>query len=71
MNDDSRQYLTTHGFISYTLNLSELSYKLWMLLGAAEAKCRHLAGIPLRPEKQQELNQISLRKRIRGYLLGI
>ncbi len=66
MNDDSRQYLMTHGFINYTLNLSEVSYKLWMLLGAAESKCRHLAGIPLRPEKQQELNQISLRKGIRA-----
>ena len=61
-----RLYLTTHKFISYALNLSEVSYKLWMLLGAAESKCKHLSGIPLRPEKQQELNQISLRKGIRA-----
>ncbi len=63
---DNRLYLATHSFISYTLNLREVSYKLWMLLGAAESKCKHLAGIPLRPEKQQELNQISLRKGIRA-----
>ena len=62
----SRKYLDAHGFISYTLNLREVSYKLWMLLGAAESKCKHLAGIPLRPEKQKELNQISLKKGIRA-----
>ena len=66
MSDNSRKYLITHSFISYTLNLREVSYKLWMSLGAAESKCRHLAGIPLRPAKQKELNQISLKKGIRA-----
>ena len=64
--DNKRIYLTTHSFINYSLNLQEVSYKLWMLLGAVEAKCKYLAGIPLRPEKQSELNQISLRKGIRA-----
>ena len=63
---NSRMYLTAHSFIIYTLNLHEVSYKLCMLLGAAESKCKHLAGIPLRPEKQKELNQISLKKGIRA-----
>lgn len=66
MIDNKRIYLTTHSFISYTLDFREISYKLWMLLGAAEAKCEYLAGIPLRPEKQAELNQISLKKGIRA-----
>lgn len=66
MNDNPRKYISTHGFINYRLNLREVSYKLWMLLGAAESKCKHLAGIPLRPEKQKELNQISLKKGIRA-----
>ena len=66
MGNNGRKYLDTHGFINYSLNLREASYKLWLLLGAAESKCLHLAGIPLRPEKQQELNQISLRKGVRA-----
>ena len=66
MENNGRKYLTTHGFIKYSLNLREATYKLWLLLGAAESKCMHLAGIPLRPEKQQELNQISLRKGVRA-----
>ena len=66
MSGNNREYLTTHSFIAYELNLREASYKLWLLLGAAESKCKHLAGIPLRPEKQHELNQISLKKGIRA-----
>ena len=66
MKDNNRLYTFTHGFIKYILDLRNISYKLWMLLGAAESKCKHLSGIPLRPEKQQELNQISLRKGIRA-----
>lgn len=66
MEDNNREYISTHGFIKFTLDLRDISYKLWLLLGAAESKCKHLAGIPLRPEKQHELNQISLRKGIRA-----
>ncbi len=66
MTENKRMYLTTHSFINYLLDFREVSYKLWMLLGAVEAKCKYLAGIPLRPEKQAELNQVSLKKGIRA-----
>ena len=63
---NSREYEYTHGHIKFLLNMIEASYKMWLLLGAAESKCKHLAGIPLRPEKYQELNQISLKKGVRA-----
>ena len=44
----------------------DISHVLWLTLGAAESKCKHLAGIPLRPEKQQELNKLSLQKGVRA-----
>ena len=59
-----RKYMETHNFIDFNIDFSSTSFELWLLLGAAESKCKHLAGIPLRPEKQQELNQISLKKGI-------
>ena len=62
MTDDNREYLDTHYFIKFYLDLQDAAYKLWLLLGAVESKCKHLAGIPLRPEKQKELSQISLKK---------
>jgi len=58
-----RAYQTSHPWINFKLDLGgNTSYLLWLLLGAVESKCKHLAGIPLRPEKQQEINIISLRK---------
>ena len=62
MYNDNREYLRTHHFIKFYLDLQQASYRFWLLLGAAESKCKHLAGIPLRPEKQKELNQISLKR---------
>lgn len=62
MPDNKRSYLTSHPWISFDLDLQKAPYTLWLLLGAAESKCRHLAGIPLRPEKQDELNRVSLEK---------
>ena len=61
-----REYEVTHKWINFTLNLGTAPYTLWLLLGAAESKCKHLAGIPLRPEKQKELNQVSLIKGVQA-----
>jgi len=62
MSDNDRYYLTSHPWISFGLDLKNAPFTLWLLLGAAESKCKHLAGIPLRPEKQEELNRVSLEK---------
>lgn len=65
--DENRKYRTSHPWIRFSLDLSrEVPYTLWLLLGAAESKCKHLAGIPLRPEKQRALNTLSLQKGIRA-----
>ena len=65
--DNKMQYLTTHPWITFNLDLSgDIPYTLWLLLGAAESKCRHLAGIPLHPDKQRELHTLSLRRGIRA-----
>ena len=66
MSTEKRKYETTHYWIKFMLDVREVSYKLWLLLGAAESKCQHLRGIPLRPSKQEELNQVSLRRGVRA-----
>jgi Fic family protein len=60
--DNSRKYLSSHPWIRFGLDMRGIPYTLWLALGAAESKCRHLAGIPLRPEKQKELNTLSLQR---------
>lgn len=66
MSINELEYTSTHSWIKFELDMREVSFALWLLLGAAESKCKHLAGIPLRPQKQDELNRISLTKGIRA-----
>lgn len=59
-----RKYQSTHAHISFSLDMTGNEYDIWLMLGAAESKCRHMAGIPLRPEKQKEINRITFTKGI-------
>lgn len=66
MTSDARSYLTTHPWISFTLDLDALKYRTWLLLGEAESKCSHIAGAPLAPEAASELYKIYLSRGIHG-----
>jgi hypothetical protein len=61
-----RQYARTHPWITFRVDLHTLAHKTWMLLGEAESKCEHVAGVPLRPATADRLNGIYLSKGIRG-----
>ena len=62
----NRTYLRTHPWIDFQLDLRRPGPRLWMLLGEAQAKCSHIAGIPLLPEIGQEFRQIYLAKGARA-----
>ena len=55
-------YLTTHPWISFRLDLSLTSPRFWTLLGDACSKCEVISGIPLMPETARALNLVSLEK---------
>lgn len=57
-----RTYEKTHPWITFELNLRRLPHDVWVLLGEAQSKCDHLAGVPLRPETANELLQVYLAK---------
>ena len=57
-----RTYNETHSWITFVLDLRQASYRLWLLLGEAQSKCEHVAGIPLLPSIAQRLYQIFLAK---------
>lgn len=65
-DDLGRSYEGTHPWISFTLNLNELTARDWLLLGEADSKCAHLAGVPLMPEVAEELHRIYLTKGVHG-----
>lgn len=59
---EQRTYLSTHSWITFRVDLRQVDYKLWLLLGEAQSKCQHVAGVPLLPQVAEELHQIYLAK---------
>ncbi|MBK8232364.1 MAG: Fic family protein [Candidatus Eisenbacteria bacterium] len=62
MRTPDRTYLRTHPFISFRLNMAGAGPKLWILLGEAQSKCRHISGAPLLPAVQTTFRQVNLAK---------
>ena len=62
MSDTRRQYITTHPWITFELDLRRLPTRAWLLLGEAMSKCQHIADSLLKPEAGQQLLQLFLAK---------
>lgn len=62
----NRQYEETHPWINFTLDLGRLDSRTWMLLGEAQSKCEHIAGVPLKPEVSDRLRRVYLSKGAHG-----
>ncbi len=61
-----RVYETSHPWLIFTLDTKRIPAPVWILLGEARSKCDHLAGVPLRPDTAQKLNQLYLAKGARA-----
>ena len=57
-----KTYLQTHPWITFELDLRNMSYQTWLLLGEAQSKCNHIAGVPLLPEIASHLHRVFLAK---------
>ena len=62
MGTRARTYEKTHPWITFGLNTSLFDYRLWMNLGEAASKCKHIAGVPLAPSAAQEMHTVYLVK---------
>ncbi len=58
------QYEKTHPWITFSLDLEKASYNLWLLMGEAQSKCEHIAGVPLRPDINADFQRLYLAKGI-------
>jgi Fic family protein len=56
------EYLVTHPWLKFKVDLREAPASLWIMLGECASKCEHIAGVPLRPEKAKKLYQVYLVK---------
>jgi Fic family protein len=59
-----RRYQESHPWISisFELDLRRIPWSLWVLLGEAQSKCEHLAGVPLQPNVAEQLHKLYLAK---------
>jgi Fic family protein len=61
-----RSFEQSHPWITFQADLTRLDHKIWLLLGEAESKCEHIAGVPLSPQAAEKLHQIYLGKGAHG-----
>lgn len=59
-------YQRTHPWITFKLDLNNISWHTWMLLGETQSKSEHVAGVPLRPEVAAQLMKVYLSKGAHG-----
>ena len=57
-----RTFEKTHPWMKFKLDLQQAGYNIWLLLGEAQSKCEHIAGVPLRPVVAEKLHSIYLAK---------
>jgi Fic family protein len=57
-----RTYIKTHPWIKFQLDLRDTSYRIWLLLGEAQALCKDVAGVPLLPSVAKRLFTVYLAK---------
>lgn len=66
MPDIKRDYLTSHPWISFRLDLKRAHWEFWNHIGEAHSKCRHLARTPLPPGMAREMERVYLAKGARA-----
>jgi Fic family protein len=59
---DKREFLSTHPWLTFQVDLRPAPARLWVMLGECQSKCEHLAGVPLRPDVNRELHAVYLAK---------
>lgn len=64
--DGDRDFLRSHPWLSFSLDLRGADRRLWQMLGEARSKCRHLLLTPLKPAVARDLERIYLAKGIQA-----
>ena len=55
-------YLNTHPWITFNLDIRDAPVKFWTLLGDVCSKCEVITGMPLMPETARRLSLVSLER---------
>lgn len=55
-----RTYERTHPWLTFSADLRRAPTSLWLMLGECQAKCEHIAGVPLMPATADRLYRLYL-----------
>ncbi len=66
IQQDSREYLKSHPWITFRLDVSKAPWTFWEQIGEARSKCRHLSKTPLPPHLARKMEQLYLAKGARA-----
>jgi len=61
-NITTREYSHSHPWLTFSFDAQKFSPEIWMLLGAAQSKCKHIQGVPLDDTHAKELYTVYLAK---------
>lgn len=59
---DNREYLTSHPWITFRLDVRQSPWTFWDHVGEARSKCRHLSRTPLPPDLARKMERVYLAK---------
>jgi len=55
-----------HPYISFEFDTNRLTADMWLDLGEAMSKCQHLAGVPLKPARAEEMGAVYLARGVQA-----
>lgn len=64
--DVSRDYLASHPWITFRIDLHHAPWTVWNHIGEAHSKCRHLSKTPLPPRLAKKMERVYLAKGARA-----
>ena len=53
-------------YLSFSFDMRHLSPTVWLSLGEAMSKCQHLAGVPLKPHRAEDMAAIYLARGVQA-----
>jgi Fic family protein len=66
IEQDNREYLQSHPWIGFRLDVRQADWMFWDQVGEARSKCRHLSRTPLPPDLARKMERLYLAKGVRA-----
>jgi Fic family protein len=66
MADSTREFQSSHPWISFSFDVRRLDHAVWLQLGQVQAKCEQVSGTPLLPSVAKRLHTLFIARGVRA-----